>query len=140
MVKLSAMIIRMTKSKYQLIEIIFLLVAIIASLIIAGDVSNGDNILTGVNLWIISPYILFLIISLVAKYQSQSNNLSLASCITAVFLLLFTLLVYIDAFYIHISSTSALVFIFVPLYLFVGGPILFFIVYKVINMIYKRKK
>ena len=137
---LSAMIIKMPKSKYQLIEIISLLFAIILSLIIAGEASNWNNIFNGWNLWIIFPYIFFLIISLTAKYQAPSINLFLASCITALSLLLLTLFIYIDALFIHISSTSSLVLIFVPFYLFVGGPIIFFITYKVISLIDKRKK
>ena len=44
---------------------------------------------------------------------------------TAVLMFGFTLFAYGDSIYFHTSSTSALIFIFAPLYLLFGGPMVF---------------
>jgi hypothetical protein len=69
--------------------------------------------------WVIGPYIVLLLIFCLPVHQSRSR--SIAGCIAALAVLLFTGLFYIDAMWISISSTSALVFIFAPGYLFIGG-------------------
>jgi uncharacterized membrane protein YesL len=71
--------------------------------------------------WVISPYIvLALMFSLPV---SQSDARSAAGCASAAIVLAFTCLLYIDAMWVSVSSTSALIFIFAPAYLFVGGLI-----------------
>ena len=124
-------------NKYRISELLALCIAMIGTVLIGFEASNWKEILTFSNIWIILPYISFFIISTVANKISKSPNVSQASCITAILILIFTLLVYIDAFYISISSTSALVFLFVPFYLLFGGPILFIIIFKIISRIHK---
>jgi hypothetical protein len=69
--------------------------------------------------WVIGPYgVLLLIFCLPAR---QSDARSVAGRIAAVLVLTFTCLLYIDAMWVSVSSTSALIFIFAPVYLFVGG-------------------
>jgi integral membrane sensor domain MASE1 len=73
--------------------------------------------------WALSPYIAFLALSrFTARFSPFAAS---AGCIAAVLMLAFTLLAYGDSMYIHTSSTSALIFIFAPLYLLVGGPVIF---------------
>lgn len=71
--------------------------------------------------WAISPYVIFYFSSSAIHRRGTSLLKSWSTCIVSFIMLAFTSLVYIDAFFFHISSTSALVFLFVPLYLIVGS-------------------
>lgn len=72
----------------------------------------------------ISPYaVLYAASILLAKFTSLPKN-TLVSCVTAVLMLAFTLLVYLGAAINSESSTDALIFIFVPIWLYIGGFIL----------------
>ena len=130
----------LTKRTYRSVEIASLSVAAISTFIIAGEASEWQSVLNEWNLWILSPYIFFFIISVTANHQSGSVNVASASCYTAILILAFTLFIYIDAFYIHVSSTSALVFLFIPLYLIIGGPVVFFIIYMIVARRKKREE
>jgi hypothetical protein len=73
--------------------------------------------------WALSPYVAFFALRLF--FGRFSPFAAGAGCIAAVLMLSFTLLAYGDSMYIHTSSTSALIFIFAPFYLLVGGPVVF---------------
>ena len=132
-------IIEFQKNKYRSIEILSLLIAAVSAVLIAGEAADWKELFSVFNLWIVLPYILFFIISTKSNQKSKSSIVPIASCLTALLILSFTLLVYIDSFYISASSTSALVFIFVPFYIVVGGPIAFYVLYSIINTSQKRK-
>lgn len=71
-------------------------------------------------LWAVSPYIcVFLAGHLVGKIKSIPQT-SLIFCVVSVLMLAFTLLIYLGAFFDQ-SSTYALVFLFIPVYLFIGS-------------------
>jgi hypothetical protein len=70
-------------------------------------------------LWVIGPYIAMLLIFCLPMQQSRPR--SIAGCVAAFAVLFFTGLSYIGAMWISVSSMSALIFLFEPLYLFVGG-------------------
>jgi hypothetical protein len=73
--------------------------------------------------WALSPYLVFFALSrFFGKFSAFG---AAAGCIAAVLMLVFTLFAYGDAMYVHVSSTSPLIFIFVPFYLLVGGPTVF---------------
>lgn len=69
--------------------------------------------------WVIGPYGVLLLIFCLPSRQSDAR--SVAGRIAAVLVLTFTCLLYIDAMWLSVSSTSALIFIFAPAYLLVGG-------------------
>jgi hypothetical protein len=73
--------------------------------------------------WALSPYLLLL--ALVLAAGGRSRAIRVAGLVATVAVLLAACLVYIDAMFIHVSSTSALIFIFGPLYFLVGGPLVF---------------
>jgi len=75
-------------------------------------------------LWAISPYIALFFADVVLKKITSISKLSLVFCVTAILMLGFTLLAYVGTLGDE-SSTYALIFLFVPLYLFVGGVIVF---------------
>jgi uncharacterized membrane protein YesL len=81
--------------------------------------------------WVLSPYIVLALIFVLPV--SQSHARSVAGCSAAAMVLAFTGLLYIDAMWISVSSTSALIFIFAPAYLFVGGLIVWGLVWFVLK-------
>lgn len=127
------------KNKYRSIEILALVIAAVSAVLIACEAADLNELFSAFNLWIVLPYILLFIISTKSNQKSKSSIVPIASCLTALLILSFTLLVYIDSFYINASSTSALVFIFVPFYIVVGGPIAFYVLYSIVTTRQKRK-
>jgi len=77
--------------------------------------------LNGFVFWALVPYAVYFVLS--RFILTQSSFSTLAGCIVAALMLVFTLVVYIDGFFVHTSSTSALLFLFVPLFLLIGGPV-----------------
>jgi hypothetical protein len=71
--------------------------------------------------WVIGPYGVLLLIFCLPTGQSDAR--SIAGRVAAALVLTFSCLPYIDAMWVSVSSTSALIFIFAPVYLFVGGLI-----------------
>ena len=69
--------------------------------------------------WVLAPYAILLVVFILPR--SQSDARALAGCVAAVLVLLFTGWLYISAMWFSASSTSALIFIFAPVYLLVGG-------------------
>lgn len=81
--------------------------------------------------WVVGPYIILALVFCLPP--SQSDARSFAGCVSAAIVLAFTCLFYIDAMWISISSTSALIFIFAPAYLFMGGLIVWGLVWFVLE-------
>ena len=122
--------------KYKAVEKITLGVALLfTSYLMIKSIIEGDSHQPSfLHLYVISPYIIFYLFS---KNNNKSNSIftALASSITSVLLLFITLLVYIDALFIHTSSTSALIFLFLPIYLIFGSIIAFAIIQYVITKV-----
>jgi hypothetical protein len=71
--------------------------------------------------WIIGPYIVLL--AVFCRPRDQTSARAFAGCVAAVMVLVFTCWFYIGAMWFSKSSTSALIFIVAPVYLLVGGLI-----------------
>ena len=69
--------------------------------------------------WVVGPYIVLLAVFCFPRRQTDAR--AFAGCVATVIILLFTCWFYIGAMWFSSSSTSALIFIFAPIYLFVGG-------------------
>ena len=75
------------------------------------------SLVSGFTVWALVPYAVFAIATRIARTRASIIAASVASFI-AVF---FGVFIYVDALFIHISSTSALVFVFIPLYQLLAG-------------------
>ena len=73
-------------------------------------------------LWGISPYICLFSVDIVLRRLASVSKMSLVFCVTSVLMLGFTLLTYVGTLGDK-SSTYALIFLFVPFYLYIGGII-----------------
>jgi len=96
---------------------------LIASIVAVAAMIHGAGKFewNGLYPWVVGPYILLALIFCLPF--SQSAGRAVAGCIAATLLLAFTCWFYIDAMWISVSSTSALVFLFAPAYLFAGSLI-----------------
>ena len=91
----------------------FLVLGILSTLGFLVFAAQGfRGLLSGFTLWGIVPYFVFGAAICIARTRGSVITVSVVS-LAAVF---FAAFLYIDAFFIHTSSTSALAFIFIPLY------------------------
>ncbi len=74
-------------------------------------------------LWAVSPYICLFLVGVLLRKITSISKISLVFCVTSLLMLGFTLLIYIGTLGDE-SSTYALIFLFVPIYLYIGGIIL----------------
>ena len=75
-------------------------------------------------LWAVSPYISLFLTDVILRRLTSVSKLPLLFCVTALLMLVFTLLVYVGTLGDK-SSTYALIFLFVPFYLYIGSIIVF---------------
>jgi len=68
--------------------------------------------------WVIGPSLILLAV-FVRRGQTEAR--AIAGCVSAVLVLLFTCWFYIGAMWFSTSSTSALIFVFGPVWLLAGG-------------------
>lgn len=87
-------------------------------------------------LWVLAPYALFLICWCLPRNSSLPRER--AGLITAVLVLAFTALMYIDAMWFSKSSTSALVFAVVPVWLVAGGLLVWALAWGIGHAISQR--
>ena len=87
--------------------------------------------------WVIGPYIVLLGIFGLPRSQAQAR--AFAGSVTALAVLLFTCWFYIGAMWFSASSTAALIFIFAPVYLLVGGLVVWGIAWFLFARVYGPK-
>ncbi len=85
-------------------------VATLAAMVYAGG--SIASLLSGFTVWAVAPYVAFLIAVVIAPTRGAAIA-ALVFCLAAA---LFASFIYFDALFVHISSTGALVFVFIPLY------------------------
>ena len=69
--------------------------------------------------WALSPYVI--LGAVIATAGTKTRSTRIASVIAAVAVSLGASFLYADSMFVHVSSTSALIFVFAPLYFLVGG-------------------
>jgi len=84
-----------------------------------------ESLVSGFTLWALAPFATFA----AACALARSRVLTIGALVAVILATLFAAFIYIDAFFIHIHSTSALVFIFIPLYQLVVAVILLIIAF-----------
>jgi hypothetical protein len=95
---------------------------------VAALVRGGGSIaslFSGFTVWALVPYgILFASSSL-----ARTSGRALATLIVSSLATAFAVLIYFDAMFVSTSSTSALVFVFIPLYQLIVAAILFAVIF-----------
>ena len=108
---------------FRLFEISAVILAALSAVFFMGYASQwGFKAMTTFLLWVLSPYGVYLLFSAYLYDRHFSPALPICACITSVLILAFTLWIYISALFIHVHSTSGLVFLSAPFLLLIGGP------------------
>jgi ABC-type proline/glycine betaine transport system permease subunit len=118
--------------KVNIFFVVSTLIVLIQMLIVSGG--KILEITSVENSWLVLPYFMFFCITLIIK-KTPAMNLSI--CITALLMLLFTLLFYMDT---SSSSTACLIFICGPFYLLVGIPIFLGISFIIAKRIVQKRE
>lgn len=71
--------------------------------------------------WALLPYAAMTVYALAGRRSARRSRAILCACFAVLGV---TLWAYLDASFVHVSSTSGLVFLFLPLYLLIGGIVL----------------
>jgi hypothetical protein len=87
--------------------------------------------------WALSPYAVFSVLVLAVRNATRATQV--AAVIAAIIILLLASFMYLDAMFVHVTSTSALIFIFGPFYLVVGGTVAFIIATLVGRRLIRKK-
>ncbi len=90
---------------------------------VAALVHGGGSLaslFSGFTVWALVPYGVLL----ASRSLARTRGRALATLIVSSLATAFAVLVYLDAMFVHTSSTSALVFIFIPLYQLIAAVIL----------------
>lgn len=102
-----------------------LVVIIIGAVITLGIMSTttsavsslSDLLITiGFYLWVLLPFIILIILTIYIHRKAQSSASRLAILLTSILVVLSSVLIYWVSIFNSESSTSALVFIFIPVY------------------------
>lgn len=125
------------KRLYNIVEISVLISTTIFVIIIMLESSGWKIYFDLMTLWAISPYVIFFLTSLILHNRRSKLKYYISTCITSILLFLFSIFIYIDGMYFHTSSTSSLLFLFVPVYLIIGAPILLLIILALYGLIQK---
>src|SRR5215470_7145653 len=71
--------------------------------------------------WVIAPYVVLLAVFGLPRRQTQAR--AIAGGVAAATVLLFSGWLYVGAMWFSSSSTASLIFVFGPVYVFVGGVV-----------------
>ena len=113
---------KMVVRKFLLVQALLLLAAIfvcIFSMLAAAAWAPDLGTLVFI-IWAISPYVAFFAASRILSRVLPFSNLAIPSTVIAAMMLAFTFFAYIGTIG-DPSSTDALIFVFVPLYLYIGS-------------------
>jgi quinol-cytochrome oxidoreductase complex cytochrome b subunit len=112
----------MNTKKLRAVELAALAIAAVITVLLMLRAAEW-NIDLGVLLfivWAVSPYICFYIASILVEKFTSLSNVPLISCIVSLLMLAFTFITYLASLN-DTSSASSLIFVFVPLLLYIGS-------------------
>ena len=101
--------------------IAFLVLAILFTMGVSAYAGGGRIPVDPFTLWAVSPYAAFLVLCLGLRQRGFASGISAVGAVLAA---AFGILSFTNGFFIHLSSCSPLLFIWVPLYQW-GGWLLF---------------
>jgi len=120
------------KNPFRTVECITLIFAGVATgsgiLIMAIGARNPSAFLFMIPFagWVMLPYWTFYRVTTSQYRKHYFPGLPACACITAVLMVALSFYAYIDAMFIHTTSTSVLIFAGMPFWLLIGGPIMLF--------------
>lgn len=112
----------MQKTTLSIIKFIALSIAAIITVVIMlraadGKIDPGTLLFM---LWGISPYLVFMVVTGLLEHFTRLPRLLVIACVISLLMLGFTLFAYVTTLN-DTSSTGAIIFVFVPLWLYIGS-------------------
>ena len=80
--------------------------------LMAYAAQNFRSLVSGFTLWALIPYIAFAL----AIHIARTRVSLIAACVASLVATFLGVFIYVDGLFVHISSTGALAFVFIPLY------------------------
>ena len=102
------------------IGIVILVLGVVCTLAILGYTTSWadgvDLILPFLYLWVLLPYIVLLVATVKIHQRDASAASRIAVFIASVAVVILSVLIYYDSMFVSVTSTSGLIFLFLPLY------------------------
>jgi len=103
------------------------------------SLENGiDFTLLVLYLWALLPYIVLLVLTVMIHRRNASDASRIAIFIASVAVVILSVMSYYHAMFVSVTSTSALVFVVIPLYALVGIAIFYFVCWMLIRLMRGR--
>lgn len=96
--------------------------------------SGVDFTLVFLYLWALLPYIVLLVLTLQIHRKAASDESRIAIFIATVAVVFLSVLSYYHAMFVSVSSTSALVFVVIPLYALTAIGVFYFVSWLLIKL------
>jgi hypothetical protein len=101
---------------------------------------NGvDFTLLILYLWVLLPYILLLVLIVIIHRRNASDASRIAIFIASVAVVILSVLIYYQSVFVSVASTSALVFLVVPLYALAATAIVYSVSWLLIRLVRRRE-
>jgi hypothetical protein len=115
-------------------------VCTLAIMVYATSWENGfDFTLPVFYLWVLLPYVV-LLVSIVRIHQKDTSTASRAAIlITSISVVTFSQLIYYDSMFVSLTSTSALIFVFLPIYALAAIAIIYLVSRILVGFLVRQK-
>lgn len=100
--------------------------------------SGVDFTLLLLYLWALLPYIVLLVLTVIIHRRNASQASRIAIFITSVVVVTLSVVSYYHAMFVSVTSTSALVFVVIPLYALAAIAIFYFVCWMLIRLMRGR--
>ena len=91
-------------------------------------------------LWILLPYIVLLVSTFRIHRANSSSASRLAIFISSLAVVIMSVLIYYDAIFVSLSSTSTLAFVFVPGYALAAIAVIYFVSSFLLGLLKRQRK
>jgi hypothetical protein len=91
-------------------------------------------------LWILVPYIVLLVSTFRIHRANSSSASRLAIFISSLAVVILSVLIYYNAVFVSLSSTSALIFLFVPGYALAAIAVIYFVSSFLLGLLTRQRK
>lgn len=88
--------------------------------------------------WALLPYIVLLVLTVIIHRRNASDASRIAIFITSVVVVTLSVVSYYHAMFVSVTSTSALVFVVIPLYALAAIAIFYFVCWMLIRLVRGR--
>jgi hypothetical protein len=111
----------------------------VAIMLSTTSLENGiDFTLLLLYFWALLPYMALLVLTVIIYRRNASDASRIAIFIASVVVVTLSLLSYYHAMFVSVSSTSALVFVVIPIYALAAIAIIYFVCWMLIRLVRRR--